>query len=71
MTADGKAEAALKAFLEEIGPSKAVSRFLANYGNVRTRCCYAGELCLCSRYLRDRGIKMTPDELIQDNLKCV
>jgi len=71
MTADRKAENGLRLFLEELGPSKAVETFLRNYGNVRTRNAYAGELCLYFRWLRGKGIDMTPDQLIQDNLRAV
>lgn len=66
-----KDERALAAFLEELGPSAAVDRFLRGYGNVRTRCSYAGHLALYLRWLKDRGTEATPDALIQDNLKAV
>ncbi|MGD0395382.1 MAG: hypothetical protein ABSB26_00545 [Nitrososphaerales archaeon] len=71
MTADRKAENGLRLFLEELGSSKSVETFLRNHGNVRTRRAYAGELCMYFRWLRGKGIAMTPDELIQDNLRSV
>lgn len=52
MTAEKKAQKALDGFLAEIGPSKAVERFLSGYGNVRTKAVYACELGLYFRWLK-------------------
>jgi hypothetical protein len=54
--------------LREIGPSQAVDAFLSQYGNVRTKSLYAVELALYLRWLNAKGIVMTPDELVKDNL---
>jgi integrase len=71
LTRERKAEKGLAAYLKEMGQSRALDRFLGGYGNVRTRCNYAGVLCLYRRHLRSEGIRMTFDELVADNLKCV
>lgn len=58
--------------LEELGPSKAVDRFLSKYGNHNTRTAYAIELAIYFRWLRNaQGVTMSADELIVDNLRCV
>ncbi|MDG6990624.1 MAG: hypothetical protein JRM99_04300 [Nitrososphaerota archaeon] len=66
-----KDERALEHFLAEIGPSAAVDRFLGGYGNVRTRCSYAGHLVQYLRWLKSKGVETNPDALVQDNLKAV
>jgi hypothetical protein len=66
-----KAEQSLASKLREIGPSKAVARFLQKHRNVRTGATYALELALYLRWLKAKGITMSPDELILDNLRCV
>ena len=71
MTADAKAEKTLQGFLKELGPSNAIERFLRNYDNVKTRSLYGGELCLYIRWLKGKRDIVTPDWLIEDNLKCV
>ena len=58
--------------LEKIGPSVSVDRFLSGYGNVRTKAAYAGRLAAYLGWLRDeKGVTMSPDELILDNLRCI
>lgn len=58
--------------MAELGPSKALARFLSKYGNENTKCSYTVELTLYLRWLRDeQGVTMTPDQLIIDNLKAV
>jgi hypothetical protein len=71
MTADKKAENALKGFLKEIGPDRAIDRFLSGNGNVRTRCAYAGQLVLYLRWLKEKRDGVTPEWLIEDNLRAV
>ncbi|MDG7007110.1 MAG: hypothetical protein JRN06_02560 [Nitrososphaerota archaeon] len=71
MTHESKDQRALDHFLAELGPSAAVDRFLRGYGNVRTRCSYAGHLVLYLRWLKSNGVETTPDALVQDNLKAV
>lgn len=71
MTAEKKAQNALDGFLAEIGPSKAVERFLSGYGNVRTKAAYACELALYFRWLKGKGVTLSPDALVTDNLECV
>jgi hypothetical protein len=59
----------LRRRLEQIGPSDCVARFLHTYAKVRVQSLYALHLCLYFRWLRKaRGVQMTPDELIVDNL---
>ncbi len=70
MTADRKAENGLRLYLKELGPSRGVETSLRNYGNVRTRSAYAAELCLYFRWLMERGVTLSPDDLIQDNLRA-
>lgn len=60
MTADRKAENALNWFLAEIGPNKAVRRFLSGYGNARTRAAYVCELALYFRWLKSKDFSLTP-----------
>lgn len=55
----------------EIGPSRAVERLLAKYGSVSTRKNYLVAIALYLRWLRTRGVTMSPDELVRDNLVCV
>ena len=57
--------------MEEIGPSKALDRFLSRFGNVRTKATYSIELVLYLRWLKTRGVGMSLDELVRDNLICV
>jgi hypothetical protein len=61
----------LEPWLERIGPSEAIRRFISKYGNRNTSALYASELCLYFEWLKYRGVKMSPDELIQNNLQCV
>jgi integrase len=71
MAADEKAGRTLKAFLDEIGPSVAVETFLKGYGSVKTRSIYAMELALYLRWLKQKGVKMSLDDMVRDNLICV
>ncbi len=71
MTSERKAKNALNGFLREIGPSKAVERFLSGYGNTRTKSSYSCELALYFRWLKGKGMDLNPDALITDDLKCV
>lgn len=71
LTAEQKAQNALNMKLKEIGPSEAVSRWLSKYGSVRTRAAYAVEFVFYLRWLKAKGVKMTPDDLVKDNLVCV
>ena len=66
-----KAAQSLASKLREIGPSPAVDRFLRKYGNTRTKATYALEVALYLRWLKQRGVAMNPDGLVEDNLKCV
>jgi len=66
-----KAEQSPASKLRETGPSKAVARFLQKHGNVRTRATYALELTLYLEWPKARGITISPDELVLDNLRCV
>jgi integrase len=57
--------------LEQIGPSEGVTRFLSKYGNVRTKAVYVEHLKLWFMWLRRKGVELSPDELLRDNLQCV
>ncbi len=58
--------------LAEMGPSKALDLFVSKYGNDNTKCGYVTELAFYFRWLREaKGVTMTPDELVLDNLRCV
>lgn len=66
-----QAEHNLARELREIGPSRALDRFLLKYGNVRTKASYAHVIAMYLRWLKEEGVNMRIDELIQDNLICV
>ena len=58
--------------LAAIGPFESVKRLLDGYGKVTTRAVYASHLKLYFVWLRDmKGVRLNPDELVLDNLKCV
>ena len=71
MGAERKAEQSLASKLREIGPNRAVGRFLQKHGNIRTKATYALELALYLRWLKSREVNLSPDELVVDNLRCV
>lgn len=52
--------------------SKSVERFIMKYAKASTRRGYLGSLARYFNWLRKaKGMTLTPDELILDNLKCV
>lgn len=58
--------------LAAIGPSQSVERFLSGYGKITTKASYASHLKLYFVWLRNvKGVGLTPDELVLDNLKSV
>ncbi|HVC27347.1 MAG TPA: hypothetical protein VND40_04230, partial [Nitrososphaerales archaeon] len=57
--------------LRSIGPSESVERFLNSYGKVRVRAVYGAHLSRYFDWLKEKGILLTPDELIRDNLGCI
>ena len=65
------AEGALKRKLERMGPSRAMDTLLSKYGNLGTRLTYVYDLSLYFDWLKEKGITMTPEELVKDNLECV
>ncbi|MGD0476930.1 MAG: hypothetical protein ABSB29_02045 [Nitrososphaerales archaeon] len=69
--AEKRAENSLRSKLKESGPGRSVDLFLNRYGNIRTKATYAIELALFLRWLKQKDIRMTPDELVKDNLVCV
>lgn len=71
VTADERAEKNIARFLREVGPSKAVERFLSGYGRVRTRSAYIVELVEYKRWLANEGVTLPWDELPVDNLRLV
>ncbi|MDA4117593.1 MAG: site-specific integrase [Thaumarchaeota archaeon] len=62
---------ALRSALREIGESDAMDLLLSKYGNIRTKAIYACELKLYFRWLKQKGVPLTPDGLVHDNLLCV
>jgi hypothetical protein len=59
-------ENAYKNVVKEIGESEAISRFLSNYGNWRTKVIYACEIKLYFRYLREEmEVDLKPDQLVK------
>jgi hypothetical protein len=55
-----------------LGDGEAVNRFLSSYGNLRTKRSYSVHLTVYLRWLRDeRGVTLSPDELVKDNLVCI
>lgn len=59
-------------FLAELGPGSSIERFASKYGRINTRNSYLQNLAMYLRWLRNvKGITMSPDELIADNLRCV
>ena len=54
-----------------MGPSRAIDTFLSKYGNLGTKIVYLGELSLFLDWLKQKGVAMTPDELVKDNLECI
>lgn len=70
-TEDQRNERALNRFLKEIGPSRAVERFLTNHGNVKTKRTYAMQLVEYKRWLVKEGVALGWDELPRDNLRCI
>jgi len=71
MSVEKKAENALAVSMRELGDSPAVERYISGYGNVRAKQAYALQLALYLRWLKTRGILMTPDALVKDNLRAV
>ena len=51
----------LERYRVEIGPSEAVDRFIRSYSKVRVRKTYAFHLMLYFRWLREKGVPLTPD----------
>ena len=49
-----------------------MNRFLSGYGNLRTKRSYWVHLTVYFRWLREeRGLTLSPDELVKDNLVCI
>jgi integrase len=71
VTADQRAEKNVARFLEKVGPSRAVERFLSGYGRVRTRSAYIVELVEYKRWLAKEGVDLGWDELPRDNLRRI
>lgn len=64
-------QAELDRKLREIGPSEAVTRLIDKYGSLSTRKNYAIVIALYLRWLKGKGITLSPDQLIQDNLLSI
>jgi len=54
----------------QLGNSEAVTRFASKYGIASTKRVYLISLVLYFRWLKSIGVVMTPDELVEENLKC-
>jgi hypothetical protein len=52
--------------MKEIGPSVAVGRLLAKYGPISTKKNCLVALALYLRWLKRKGVTMSPDELVKD-----
>ena len=61
---------ALRSDLSEIGESNAMNLLLSKSGNIRTKAIYACELKLYFGWLKQKGVSLTPEGLVQDNLLC-
>ncbi|MGD1055672.1 MAG: hypothetical protein ABR867_06290, partial [Nitrososphaerales archaeon] len=62
----------LKRALKVLGGSEAAARYLATYGKTAVKAQNAFRLGRYYRWLRDvKGVTMTLDELVKDNLVCV
>ncbi len=57
--------------LQEIGPSESINRFLSKYGNVKTKCVLCFPCPPLHPMAQRKGVTMTPDELVKDNLTCI
>lgn len=55
----------------EIGPSEAADRFVHCYPKVRIQRLYTFHLWTYFRRLRKKGVEMTSDQLVADNLHCI
>jgi hypothetical protein len=53
------------------GGYESVDRFLRRCGTPKTREIYAFTLGTYLAFLRSKGVELTPDELVKDNLVCV
>jgi hypothetical protein len=61
----------LERYMQEIGPSDCVRRFLRCYAKVRVQRVYLMHLLMYFRGLKKNGVGMSPDELVVDNLRCI
>jgi integrase len=59
-------------WIKELGPDKSIERFFRKLSKANTRKAYSHALVLYFRWLRtQRGVALSPDELVRDNLTCV
>jgi hypothetical protein len=63
------AELAIKHALEEIGDYDSVRRFMRKRNTLGTKHQYSNGLMLYLRWLKTKGVTMSPDELIGDLLE--
>jgi hypothetical protein len=67
-----KLESSLGRSLAVIEPFESVRRFLDGYGRVTTQVVFGSHLMLHFIWLWDvKGVRLNPDELAADNLKCI
>ena len=58
--------------LKAMGPADSVDRFLRGYGKAGTKRAYSANLLHFLKWLRNvKGVLLSPDAVIQDNLVCV
>lgn len=68
---EGQLERVGDQLLARIGEYQSVQRFLSRYGKVSSRTAALFHLNRYLAWLKAKGVGMTPDELITDNLQCV
>ena len=72
ITQADRAKRLLERDLIKMGNSPAVVRFLSGYSNLRTKQAYAANLAHYFNWLKEtKGIVMTPDEMVKDNLAAI
>jgi integrase len=69
---EGQRERSGEKLLASLGDSRAVERMMTRYGKTNSKTTILFHLTRYLKFLREeKGVLMTPDELITDNLRCV
>ncbi len=66
-----KTKADLGRALERLGKGEAINRLMSTYGDIRTENAHSCHLASYLTWLREKGLTLTPDELIVDNLTSI